>query len=484
MLTIASRLPLASVYLFSWDAANFALALDRFSPPEHRPQPPGYPLYVAAGWLVRLVVGDANAAFVALSMAASAGAVVLLAGLAWRLLGARVALGAAALFLTSPNLWGNGLVAYPYAFLALAATATAWTTVETRWGQRNLAPAGALLLGLGAGFRPDALPLLGGVWLYGAWARGWRTVAAGSALLLLTVLAWLIPLVQRSGGWDTYRQASAVYAAYWSVPVESVPAFVQGVRGNVETLLKDLAQTTGPILGLLLVFGVGRLLSLPVLRARPPLRLLPLWVAPPLAFYALVHIGNLGYLLSVLPALALLGASAAETLAVDLASRLQRIGSSFAFASVVGLASAANVALFVFLSGPMSLREVRDVDRELAGNLALIRSLPADSTLVVSFDRYRQFAYYLPSRRRAGRVISGLDLLGGPSSRRVTLTPPPGVTRVVLPDLYENRSDRAEEVVPVRSAPGVTAYVARLDPGERLRLGLRYARVLPGQPRP
>ena len=37
-------LPLLPYYLFDFDSANFALALDNFNPARHQPQPPGYPL--------------------------------------------------------------------------------------------------------------------------------------------------------------------------------------------------------------------------------------------------------------------------------------------------------------------------------------------------------------------------------------------------------------------------------------------------------
>lgn len=480
-LILATRLPLASRYLFAWDSANFALGLDDYNVAAHQPHPPGYPLYVAAAWLARGALGEANAAFVALSVAASVAAAILTLGLAWRLLGGRGAAVAAALFFTSPSVWGHGLVAYPYAFLALVAAATAWTALETRWGRRDLSLLGAIVLGVGAGFRPDVVPLLGPVWLFGALARGPRAVALGGAGLALGVLAWLVPMVERSGGWQAYLDAGVVYGAYWTVPTESLPAFVAGVRRNLATLLPYLVQTSGPLLALLLVYGLGRVLAPPMLRARPLLALLPLWVVPPLAFYSLVHVGNLGYLLTVAPAFAILGAAAAEALAADLAGPLhERRRASALLAGIAGLAGLSSAALFLFLSGPVSLREVRDVDAELAGSLAIIRGYPRASSLVVAFDRYRQYEYYLPRRARQERVLSALSLLGAsPDAPRITVQPPAGVNTILLPDLYDNASDRRAGMDRIRVTRDVNMFVAHLRPGERLRLGHDYARVLP-----
>ena len=52
LITILSRIPFRSRYLFSWDSANFALALEHYNVAFHQPQPPGYPLYVASAHLL------------------------------------------------------------------------------------------------------------------------------------------------------------------------------------------------------------------------------------------------------------------------------------------------------------------------------------------------------------------------------------------------------------------------------------------------
>jgi hypothetical protein len=57
-LLFATRWPLLSPWLTSFDAANFAFALDEFNPAEHKPQPPGYPLYVGLGRLLHRAIED------------------------------------------------------------------------------------------------------------------------------------------------------------------------------------------------------------------------------------------------------------------------------------------------------------------------------------------------------------------------------------------------------------------------------------------
>lgn len=481
LLVLATRVPLASKYLFSWDAANFALALDAYSVPAHRPQPPGYPLYVAAAWLLRGVTGEANSAYVSLSILTSTVGAVLVLGLGWRLLGGMGAAVATALFLSSPNVWGHGLVAYPYAFLALIATAVAWITVEARWGSRDLTGLGAIILGLGAGTRPDLLLLIGPLWIFGACQRGWRTLAPGVALMTLGVLVWLLPMVMLSGGWSSYLAAAQIYGEYWGAPTATPAAYVYALQVQLDTLLGYLYQTAAPGFLLLAIYGMGRLLPPRVLGRRRAWTVLPLWVAPPLSFYTLVHIGNLGYLLSIVPALAIWAAAAAGALAGDIAGYVRRPRARGPLlASIATLATAAGAALFLLLPGPVSLREIRSVDRELQRGIALIQQYPAESTYVISFDRFRQYSFYLQRRRKLGHVRSALTLLDGNlTANRVTLDVPKGVHTVILPDLYENRSDQRTGLERVRLTRDADAFVARPRPGERLRLGYRYARIVP-----
>jgi len=473
-----TRVPLVSRYLFSWDSANFALALDQYNVAAHQPHPPGYPLYVAVAWLLRPLFVDANATYVDLSIAATACSAVLLLGLSWRLMGQRAALVAVLLFVTSPNAWGHGLVAYPYAFLSLFSVAVAWASIETRWGRHNLSLAGALLLGSGSGFRPDLLLLIGPLWVFGIWQRGLRTIGIGLLVVAASVAAWFIPMLAHSGGWLGYLAASEIYADYWATPHGSVGQFVLGMRTNLDELIGYLTQTTGPVFALLLMYAIGRVLAPPVLRVRPRLGILFVWMLPAIAFYSVVHIGNLGYLLSILPALCILGAASIEAAASDLAGVLaNRVSARWIAVGLGALAAAASSLMFLGVAGPVTLHEIRDVDRELAGGLQLVQPYPVASTLVLAFDRYRQYDYYLPAYRRADHLVAAIEL---PQDRlgRGTFQVPIGISTIVLPDLYTNSTEMPGAVERVTGTNGAVIFVAHVRPGEQLRVGPGYARIV------
>lgn len=73
---VATRVAFRSRYLYDIDSVNFALGLRRFDPSSYQPHPPGYFLYICLGRIVDAFLHDANAAFVAISIAASCGALM------------------------------------------------------------------------------------------------------------------------------------------------------------------------------------------------------------------------------------------------------------------------------------------------------------------------------------------------------------------------------------------------------------------------
>ena len=69
---VLTRWPLRSHALFTWDSANFALAIARIDVAQHRPHPPGYLGYVPVARAINFVVRDANTALVLWNVVATA----------------------------------------------------------------------------------------------------------------------------------------------------------------------------------------------------------------------------------------------------------------------------------------------------------------------------------------------------------------------------------------------------------------------------
>jgi hypothetical protein len=196
------------------DEVLFVRGVERFSPAEHRPHPPGYPLLIGLGKLGAAVLGDPFRGLVGLSVLSS---LVGFAALAWayrdtgRSLGLgtdaeRLAVAGALLFHLSPAMLLYGPLALsdppPTMFLAVMLAGAARLRVLPAGASATMP---ALALGAGAaaaiGCRPQLVlaagfALLVALLVEPVWRRRW-VVMAGFAVV---ALAWGIPLVVAGGG--------------------------------------------------------------------------------------------------------------------------------------------------------------------------------------------------------------------------------------------------------------------------------------------
>ena len=261
-LTLITRIPLRSTQLFAWDSANFALALQHYNVAWHQPQPPGYILYVAAARLVHFVVADANAAYVWLSVVASVGAVWCTVLVGGRLFGAPAGVLGGLILTTSSLFWGQGVVAYPYAFLALFSSLIVLLALRNRSGGRDTTLVSAALLAIAGGFRPELVPFLLPLWLWGAWRRPrWRWLA-GLGLLAVLVAAWYVPMIWLSGGWQTYQSASSGYFLFFLRATSGFGKLLLAVLENTRTLVGYTYNGVGLAL-LPLLYIAGRFFAPP-----------------------------------------------------------------------------------------------------------------------------------------------------------------------------------------------------------------------------
>ena len=350
-LTIVTRWPHRARLLLTWDAVQFGLALGDYDVVRHQPHPPGYILYVTLGRLLSPVLGDPAATLGGLAVGASGLAVLLVYRLGWRLDGRGTATLAALGLLASPLFWAYGVVGLSYTAEAALATGVALGAWGMRGGSVRALAGSALLLGLAGGVRQSMLLILGPLWLGMAW-RGFRRpgpVLAGLGLIGLATATWLGPMLWLTGV-DRYVAAS-------------VELYESTVR---QTTLLGGGWTRNVVgLGEALLVGVG--LFLPALawglrRAPAALRggsdravFLALWTLPALAVYALIHLGQHGYLLTILPACYLVVGRALMELGRRAEGLGRPIGLRRALASVAIVAGLGGHAAFVALAGPVDV---------------------------------------------------------------------------------------------------------------------------------
>lgn len=427
-LVVASRLPLAGHYLTTWDAVQYALAIEHFDVALHQPHPPGYLLYVGllrgAHWLLgeaRLAILAVNTLFGALAVAAT-----YLVGVA--LYGRLSALVAALLLVVSPTMWYCGATYEPYAVLAGLSALVAWLSLramqegDTRW-----LSAATLTLGLSAGVRPDAALFLVPLWLLAlAWVAAGRAggrlrLTAGQAVLLAVVVAaWYLPLLALSGGFRAY---SGLCRAQLALCLKSNSVFFGSPwREHVLMSARHLAGAfvaLGPLAALLLVAGLPRLArdgGAPL--ARP---FLLLWALPAAAFYTLVFFSKPGYVLTYLPALALAAARAFDLLEAAARKHLPQSASAAACALLLSATLAASGLLFLAGPSPALSQAAGSPGGKPGRLLALLRGEAASVSAAAIREEDERLAVYLAAlkERFSPQAAAVVCRTGSPDWRRL-----------------------------------------------------------------
>lgn len=261
LLVAVTRWPALSLTVWDWDEALFALALRDYDVVAHHPHPPGFPLFIGlAKALTELTPLDAFHALQCIAFCASLFLFPAMLFLAREMrLPAFTAFGAALLLAFFPNVWLYGGTAFSdVPSLVLAIVAASLLLRGCRSDRALLA--GALLLGIAAGFRPQNL-LIGFVPMLLAFRHRWRTALAGAAIVAMIVAASYGAAASLSGGWDVYRAALVRHERY----IREIDSFLGPTRPGLIQVADDFflrpyrAPVLNVVITLLALLGLLRL---------------------------------------------------------------------------------------------------------------------------------------------------------------------------------------------------------------------------------
>jgi 4-amino-4-deoxy-L-arabinose transferase-like glycosyltransferase len=385
------------------DSVNFALALDQYSVPVHQPHPPGYFLYVMLGRLLRPFAEDANSALVSISVVFSALTVIAIFYLGHEMYGLETGLFAAAIGITSPNLWFNGEVALTYVTEAFFSTAIALCCWRMRKGKEVYLWISALVMGIAGGFRQVTPIFLFPLWMYSVKGLPIRRIALSFCLMILASLSWFLPMLRMTGGWDSYYGAFRELVTFHA---GNVTVFDKGwPMGRTYSITLFYFVMIGAGMGIfplfLAFYVLFRQRKLDVLDREQSL-FFSLWAFPPILFYLLVfiHPANPGYSLIIMPVFFLLIAHSLAFVCTD----LRRFWEKNLFPPLALILILLNAAWFLQSTSPFSNRGILEHKRELISVLDGIRTFPPETTAIFVakpsvFFGYRHIMYYLPEYR-------------------------------------------------------------------------------------
>jgi hypothetical protein len=361
-----AHIPYIASTLEDIDSVNFALGVRDFDVADHRPHPPGYPMYIALGKIgvavTRSFAGDASASTVeatTLSAVSLIGAVIAIL-LLYRVFGVLsataaqaggdvitapwryfnpTALAATALTATAPLFWYlavRPISDVPGLAMALAAQACLglawWRQQPDPTGDRRLTPdrmaasgrmivLGALLAAISVGFRSQntllTLPFLLGV-LVDRIGRGFGGAAIGAAAALLVgAVVWAVPLVVASGGVDGYLAALGSQAGEDFAGVQMLYLNPTSPRLAAFALLRTLIYPWDSLLlgGVVIALAAAGIVALAMFDRRALVAVM-LLTLPYFLFHLLFHDTTfVRYALPLVPMTVLLAVRGAELVA-------------------------------------------------------------------------------------------------------------------------------------------------------------------------
>lgn len=308
LVVAATRLFAVARSLWDWDEAQFALALRDFDVVAHHPHPPGFPLFIGAAKLLVLAGVDSFRALQSISVVSSLLAFPVAFFLARELRASFFVSFASALLLAfSPNVWffgGTGLSDVPSLVLAMLACALLLRGVRSR----GALIAGAIVLAIAAGFRPQNL-LIGFVPALIA-CRRWKAALAGAAAAMVILVASYGAAAHLSGGWTAYANAIARHQQY----IRATDSFLSPIRPPLWKVADDFLFRPYRVPALNLAFAA--LIALAVLRLRAH-ALAALAIFGPFLLFAWLYLdfhSSSRFSIAYMPLFAILAADGADVL--------------------------------------------------------------------------------------------------------------------------------------------------------------------------
>ena len=126
VITIITRLPFQSQFLYHWDSVNMAFGVRQFDVPAGSPQYPGYIVYIVIAQATNLLFNDPQRTMVFISVLSSGLAVVAMFYLGREMFNPITGLIAALFLAASPLFWFYSEIALPHTFDLFFITLCAW----------------------------------------------------------------------------------------------------------------------------------------------------------------------------------------------------------------------------------------------------------------------------------------------------------------------------------------------------------------------
>jgi hypothetical protein len=327
---LVTRLPFISHKLYEFDSIDFAVATFRFSLEQVTPHFPGYILHILFAKFLLLFISDTNLAFVWISILLSLGSTLFL----WRagalLRGERVGLICAILGLFTPIFWFYGEVATAYMYEVFFASVFLYLGISLlrKPDKKVFVYLLFAALSLATGARQSSIVFFSPSIIYILWKtrQPIRIWLIGSLIFFIVTGIWLAILFSYTRGIHEYFAQAGSETVYKSQSI----LFGNSLQAHLAAIAKVLVYLTFASLPFLLVFALAcifytkRTIVFIEEYSKKTSSIFVLLVAlPAFLFYTGIYFMKAGYLLNILPSIALISAVLLDQAAIWRAEKIK-----------------------------------------------------------------------------------------------------------------------------------------------------------------
>ena len=310
--TLITRIPFITRYLFEWDSVQLALGIKNFNIIQHQPHPPGYFFHIYLGKLLNLFIKNPNYSLIAINIIFTIIAGIIFYHIAKKIFKNQIlATLSSLIFLTNPYIWFHGEFVNVYILDTLFALIYFYLSILIIQDKRkNLMLIFSLLFGIGIGFRQSLIIFFVPLYLFTAYyhlknqKHYLKNILLNIIILISSTLLWLIPTIYLTGSIQKFIEITK--NQYLTTTSATSILFL--------TRIKTLTQQTANVIKLI-IYSCNILFILIIynfIKKRPKFdknskTILWLWFLPSFLFYSFIHLGKAGYIMTLTPLILILG---------------------------------------------------------------------------------------------------------------------------------------------------------------------------------
>jgi len=392
-----------------WDACQFVLGMERFSPLDHQPHPPGYFLFIQLAQFLRPIFGhNPGAGHLALLTISAIGGGLLIPAvrrLTLKIFPDRndLATGAALLALGAPLRLFFGSQALTYTWEGLFATVLISLAIDVKSGKTEKNDiswfAWVLVYAVAVGFRSNISVLFLPLAIYLAISRKWWEIPLGVLLFSAVTLAWLIPTVKACGGFGLYTESLRGHTSYFIGAGFSPDRFLDNLAAVVQTPkgITGLGITGSLIIFILAMFQVTTRKDAVFPGPSTVKKVLIFTLIPLLLFHVLIFY-TIRYSLLYIPIFIPVMVRMFDLAILPIVKFLERkkvrkFSAGWIIPAMLGILSYAG---FLTVSAPYTLHNIRSLERETISVASTVQGLGnPDSVNIITGRQFRRWGTYM-----------------------------------------------------------------------------------------